>query len=253
MLNIVDLYYFSPTGGTKKASEYFCKAIAENIRENDLGKKKLHMPEGDLTVVAAPVFAGRIPAVAIEKLKLLHGKGKMVVTLAVYGVRAYDDALLELNNTMRECGFQVIASAALVAQHSMVPEVGTGRPNEQDALEIQNFAEKVLAKLASENCKACPENIPGNYPYKDGMKTAATPVSIAECNVCGVCAKICPTEAIEIANGTVKTKLDTCILCMACVAHCPQKARILPPAMQESMNQRLGALKEVQRENEFFL
>ncbi len=38
-----------------------------------------------------------------------------------------------------------------------------------------------------------------------------------------------------------------------CVASCPEHARILPPPMQEKMDQMLGALEAVRRENEYFL
>ena len=49
------------------------------------------------------------------------------------------------------------------------------------------------------------------------------------------------------------TDSQSCILCMACAAACPEHARILPPPLKEKMEQMLGALKNVRRENEFFL
>ena len=36
MLNTIDLYYFSPTGGTKKVGKYFSEALSEKIKEVDL-------------------------------------------------------------------------------------------------------------------------------------------------------------------------------------------------------------------------
>ena len=64
-----------------------------------------------------------IPSVVREKIKTLAGEGKKAVTIAVYGNRAYEDALLEMNDILIQGGFTVIASAAFVAQHSIVPEV----------------------------------------------------------------------------------------------------------------------------------
>ena len=134
--------------------------------EVNLGEKKREIasPEGDLVVAAAPVFGGRIPGLVAEKLKKIDGNGKRAVTLAVYGNRAYDDALLELNRVMEEQGFQVIASAALVAQHSMAPEVAQGRPDDADSQAILNFSRKVLEKLE------CPEpktvTVPATIPIK---------------------------------------------------------------------------------------
>ena len=91
MLTKIDFYYFSPTGGTKKAGEMFCDGLSQNVKALDLGKKDVEVeePKSDLIVAAAPVFGGRIPAIAAEKLRALNGEGKKAVTLAVYGTRAY--------------------------------------------------------------------------------------------------------------------------------------------------------------------
>lgn len=253
MLNMTELYYFSPTGGTKKAGEIFCEGISRNVKTVDLSlrDKVVEKPEGELVVIAAPVFGGRIPAIAAEKLNELEGSGKKAVTLVVYGNRAYEDALLELNNVVEKRGFQLVASAALVAQHSMAPEVGKGRPDEQDRRSIHAFAEKVLDKM--ENRLEDLVKVPGNYPYKNGMSMSVTPISLPSCNQCGKCASVCPTEAIRMENGAVVTSPEKCILCMACVSACPEHARILPPPLQEKMEQMLGALKSVHRENDYFL
>lgn len=253
MLNETILYYFSPTGGTKKIGESFCTAFADDVKTVDLGKRTevVEQANCDIAVFAAPVFGGRIPAIAIDKIKGLNGKRKKAVTLVIYGTRAYDDALLELNNTIEECGFEIIASAALIAQHSIVPIVGQGRPDDEDITEIQNFAKKVLNKLATENTEKI--TVPGNIPYKDHMTVPTTPVSTDACNKCGVCKAVCPTGAIRVEETGMVTELGKCFLCMACVAHCPKHGRMLPPPMQEGMNSKLGALKDIRRDNEYFL
>lgn len=253
MLNRTELYYFSPTGGTKKAGEIFCKGISENVKTIDLSlhNNAAEQPECELIVAAMPVFGGRIPAAAAEKLNKLDGNGKKAVTLVVYGNRAYEDALLELNNIIEERGFQIAASAALVAQHSMVSEVGKGRPDEQDREGILDFAGKVLNKVEKDIKN--PVNVPGSYPYKAEMSMSVTPMSLPSCRQCGTCADSCPTGAIRKSADGLETDADSCILCMACTAVCPQQARILPPPLQEKMEQMLGALKTVRRENEYFL
>ena len=127
MINTIDFYYFSPTGGTKQVGEIFCEGLCTHVKAIDLGckGKQAGQPEGELAVIAAPVYGGRIPAMAVKKLEALEGNGKLAVTLAVYGTRAYEDALLELNQAAEKQGFRVAASAALVARHSIVPAVGS--------------------------------------------------------------------------------------------------------------------------------
>lgn len=252
MLNNVQLYYFSPTGGTKAYGEFFCKSISQNINAINLGSQNsVSNSEYELTVFALPVFAGRIPAIAAEKISTLNGKGKKAVTLVVYGTRAYEDALLELNNVVKASDFNIVASGAVVAQHSIVPAVGQGRPDKDDMDSINDFAEKVLKKL--ENNIETPVTVPGNFPYKDAMKLPVTPICLSECTKCGQCISICPTSAIHLDDDGVKTDVDSCILCMACTSACPNNARILPPPVQKNMSEKMSALIPIRRENEYFL
>ena len=148
MLPVIDFYFFSPTGGTKKAGELFCKSIARQVNYINLTLPKNNYggSQSDVAVFAAPVYAGRIPAIAAERFSKMNGQGKKAITLVAYGVRGYDDALLELNDLVSAAGFQIVASGALIAQHSIVKEVGTGRPDSKDASAIQAFAKDVLKK-----------------------------------------------------------------------------------------------------------
>lgn len=71
MSKTMEVYYFSPTGGTKKVTQIFVDAMEGEAKWYDLGKKE-PLPEeaaAELTVFAAPVFGGRIPSVAREKIK----------------------------------------------------------------------------------------------------------------------------------------------------------------------------------------
>lgn len=251
MLNTVQLYYFSPTGGTLACGELFCKALAADYGTVDLGKGAAAQPEADVVVFALPVYSGRIPALTAEKIAALQGAGKKAVTLVVYGVRAYEDALLELNTVASAAGFQVVASAALVARHSIVPAVGAGRPDEADAASIADFAAKVMKKLetGAESAVA----VPGNVPYREVSAMNLSPVCLPHCGGCGACADVCPTEAITAADDGIATDVEKCILCMACTAACPQEARVLPQPVQENMNGKLSALIGLRRENEYFL
>lgn len=250
MSDKMEVYYFSPTGGTKKVSDIFAAAVGKDAVWHDLRDKQTptEQPQGELIIVAAPVFAGRIPSVVREKIKTLAGEGKQAVTIAVYGNRAYEDALLEMNDILIQGGFMVIASAAFVAQHSIVPEVGAGRPDAEDEKEIRTFAEAVKNSTSAENI-----HVPGNRPYKPEMKVAAAPLSLSSCTACGVCAKICPTDAIAAAEGKMVTDVSKCILCMACVHTCPLQARILPPPLQEKTDNMLAAFRDIRNKNEVFL
>lgn len=253
MLNKVEMYYFSPTGGTKKVGKAFLDAFAKETNMIDLAGKAVlaEKPDTEVIVAAVPVFGGRIPSFVSEKLCSLDGNGKKAVTLVVYGNRAYEDALLELNDVLTRQGFKVIASGAFIAQHSMAPEVGAGRPDEKDMKEIRDFAGMVLDKLKKNPGDEV--QVPGNRPYKQGASMPVTPISLSSCTLCGKCAVSCPTDAIRLEDEKIQTDMEKCMLCMACTHACPEHTRILPPPLQEKMEQMLGALKMVHNKNEWFL
>mgnify|MGYP005954228821 CR=1 FL=1 len=252
MLETAAFYYFSPTGGTKKAGEAVCRGAARQVTAVDLGKPGAPAPVGarDLAVVAVPVFGGRIPALTAERLGQLNGAGKPVITLVVYGTRAYEDALLELNQVVTAQGFQVVASCAAVAQHSMAPAVGRGRPDADDLLTLKTFGQTAASKLPSD-CLP-PVTVPGNQPYKAPMQVPATPLSLPECTLCGHCKESCPTSAISLSDEAVVTDSAACVLCMACTAVCPNHSRVLPPPLQATMEKMLAPFQSIRRENEFF-
>lgn len=253
MLKTLDFYFFSPTGGTKKVGEVLADTLAESPLLHDLADKKAQVPnpKADLSLIALPVYGGRIPAFVAKKLRQIKAGGKKVVTLAVYGNRAYEDALLELNNIAKESGFCVVASGAFIAQHSMCPEVGADRPDDSDIKVLKNFAKQILEKLL--DGRESEVKVPGNYPYKADFTVAATPISTPSCKLCGKCVSICPTNAISVSENKLVTDISKCALCMVCVKACPSGARILPPPMSEKIRQMLSKFKDIHRECETFI
>lgn len=245
--------YFSPTGGTKKAALYLAEGLGKEIKEVDLSDpdfKGAEFEKDDLVIVAAPAFGGRIPALMAERLKRTAGKGAAAVTAAVYGNRAYEDVLVELNDALEEQGFEPFASAVVLAEHSMVREVAAGRPDEKDHEELSGFGAQILKKLEAEEITR--PQVPGNRPYKEWKKMPAVPVNGSGCTGCGLCAGLCPSGAISKENPSV-TDPERCILCLRCIAVCPSGAKKLPEPVQEMLNQKLLPLKGIRKENELFL
>jgi hypothetical protein len=127
-----------------------------------------------------PVHAGRVPALAVERMRAIKGMGRPAVLVTVYGNRAFDDALLELRDLATELEFVPVAGAAFIGQHSFsTPEfpVAQGRPDMADRDRAAAFGRHVRDKLAGISNEAelrnLPElRVPGNFPYRDGVQAA---------------------------------------------------------------------------------
>ena len=245
---------FSPTGGTQRVSNLLCQAIGTVSEVTDLCVPTAHLRlpkinKADLAVIAMPVFAGRVPALAVERLRKVDAQGAKCVVVAVFGNRAYDDALLELRDVALEMGFRVIAAVAAVAEHSIIRRYGKGRPDAIDAQELRQFASAILRKAEADPCTV--PQVPGNSPYKQGGKVPH-PKGRRGCNGCGICAKACPAEAISLSHPK---KVDTakCISCMRCVMVCPTGARSIGAVMNFLATQGLKKVCATRKENELYV
>lgn len=181
---------------------------------------------------------------------MLSGQGARAVLVCVYGNRAYEDTLVELEDAAKQAGFRIIAAVAAVAEHSIARQFAAGRPDMQDAKRISDFARQIQAKLDAEDFTE--PSIPGNRPYKKAKGAGMVPKPTKECTECGVCAAKCPVQAIDRENPK-KVDEKACISCMRCISVCPHSARKLNPVMLSAASLMLKKVCSERKECELFL
>lgn len=168
--------------------------------------------------------------------------------IAVYGNRAYDDALLELQDVASAMGFRVIAAIGAVAEHSIIRRYGKGRPDADDEQILRQFGADILSKAVANDCTL--PQVPGHHPYKKGG-SVPQPKGRRGCNRCGVCAKQCPADAIPLSDPKT-VDAAKCISCMRCVSVCPTGARSIGAVMNFLATQGLKKVCATRKENELF-
>lgn len=246
---------FSPTGGTQKVSRLLTDALEGEVIHVDLTDSRQNFrtvspTQDDVAVIAVPSYGGRVPAIAIKRLTEISGQGARTVLVCVYGNRAYEDTLIELEDAAKQSGFQVIAAVAAIAEHSIARQFASGRPDAQDAVQLSNFAKQIQHKLSA--IDASEPTIPGNRPYKKTGGAGMVPKATKECTNCGVCAAECPVQAID-KEDSKKVDEKACISCMRCIAVCPQGARKINPVMLSAVSLMLKKVCSERKESELFL
>lgn len=247
---------FSATGRTKKAAQSFTEAFGGSWETVDLGTQEavipaVHIGKEDLCLVALPVFEGRVPRPAAERLRQLQGNGATAILMAVFGNRAIDDCLLELRDIMTQQGFCCRAAIAAAAEHSIFPKFGHGRPDESDQQELAAFAQKIKTALA-ENTLPDLVKVPGKFPYVDMGGISVHPKANGSCVSCGICAAKCPVGAIP-KDAPSTTDGSKCITCMRCVVVCPHNARGLPAPLYEMAQIKMARVLSGRKENVLYI
>ncbi|MFA9392781.1 MAG: 4Fe-4S binding protein [Prolixibacteraceae bacterium] len=263
-MDTINLMHYSPTGTTQKV----VKEIGQNLElkltsEYNITKIQTEsiseVSDNCLTIIGVPVYGGRLPMIAVDALRKFHSNHSPAVIVVVYGNRAFEDSLLELNEIVSTCGFHVIAAAAFIGEHSyssIDKPIAPGRPDKLDLMKCNDFSKMILDKLNSlkQGNKISEIDIPGNYPYKQRNQL---PVNIypetnnAKCDNCGICVDICPSNAIT--NYPITTNGELCTWCCACVKVCPNEARIFDNPTINAVKDRLFSACSDRKEPKYFI
>jgi len=241
MVQNLHLIYFSPTGTTQKIIEAIAAGFSsQQVTQYDLTRASVNMQQqldNGVAIVGIPVYAGRVPEIALKRIAGFTATDLPVILIALYGNREYEDALIELRDVTTQAGFSVIAAGAFIGEHSYSTSdqpIAIDRPDYTDLECARQFGRDIALKLSSDiNLEKL--KIPGNIPYRErvqlgGISPTTDP---ATCTLCGICASVCPTFVINVGMKVI-TEAGDCVMCCACVKSCPEQARIFShPVIEE--------------------
>lgn len=282
--------YFTGTGTTAKITT----SIAYNMwsemkgygfeKEADINfspaqarEKEYSFDEGDVIVFGVPVIAGRVPNVLLKFLDTIKGGGAMAVPVVLYGNRNFDDALIELRNILEDKGFNTVAAAAFIGEHSFSKTLAAGRPDADDMKAAAEFARDAADKilwvirdseeherdLASALEEICPVEVEGCEPIRPYYKPRdrhGEHINILKvkpklyedkCIKCGMCAAVCPMGSISRDNPGIVEGI--CIKCCGCVKKCPQDALYYDDAGYIYHKEELEAMYADRKEPSLFI
>lgn len=251
--------YFSPTGSTKAVAELIAAQIPGQKESLDLTEASKTRPdyrftENEVVLVGVPVYGGRVPETAIERFQKLQGRQTPAILLVTYGNRAYEDALLELKQVLKERGFRPMSAAAVVTEHSIVRSIAAGRPDAHDRELLAQYGQRLAQQLADVRCNyEIPDLVvKDNYPYKERHVLPLKIKVSSSCTGCGTCIRSCPVQAISCTDPKVMDEAR-CIYCMRCVQVCPVGGRKLGTLTQLMIAQKLKKVCADRKEPEFIV
>ena len=245
-------FSFSPTGTSAKILQGIAEGMAgihdAAVVHTDLtfnAADDVALSPDDIVVAAAPVYGGKIAPVVKQRLRGLCGNNARCIVVAIYGNRAFENAVVDFASLMTDAGLIVCGAAAFIGEHSYstaATPIASGRPDSSDMDDARTFGREIASRILSgelrEVCAASLADVPSppeslanfrNFVIGYQKSQAQHPVAYlpqvdtALCDGCGICYGACPTGAISPDSNEADPA--TCIRCCACVKSCPQGAR----------------------------
>ena len=152
-VNEAHLIYFSPTHTSKQVAEAIVHGtgikniLPVNVTLQTTGEAVI--PASALAIIVVPVYGGRVAPLAMERLQNIRGLDTPTALVVVYGNRAYEKALMELDAFALPHGLKVIAGATFIGEHSYSTDehpIAAGRPNDSDLALATEFGKKIIEK-----------------------------------------------------------------------------------------------------------
>ena len=230
------IYYFSATGNSLVAA----RDLAAELGDAKLISIVKALNSGayetsDAVGIVFPVYMFGLPLIVSDFLQHLKvEEGTYVFTLATFGglpgmAHSQAEGILKKRGIELAAGFSVLMPGNYTPLYGAKP-----KDAQQKIFEREKTRIKEIAYVVRERRRFSMEQRPfllnlflNKLLYKGGMKQI--PLSgkgfwvTDACTKCGLCAKICPVNNIEIRNGK-PFWLGHCQHCLACLQWCPVEA-----------------------------
>lgn len=232
------ILFFTGTGN----SEYIAKAIAEGlddevislnpyIKEKKVGSFKSDKP----FVFVFPVYLSTSPTILREFIKTSTFEGNTnayFVPTCASADGSVPNAMADMCEEMGTLTFKGSQKVCMPQNYITMFKPFTNEQKEACYTNAVSTVESICNTI--KKGEDLPEEKASGFEYwgtkvvekwynSSFTKTKKFQASDA-CVGCGACAKLCPTNSIEIKDGKPVWVNKVCIHCMACISKCPKQA-----------------------------
>lgn len=234
------IFFFSATGN----SEHIARRIAEKTGDKAIsivdayrdGINSFQLEQGEVIGFIFPVYAFSMPAIVANFVKQL-GKCEIgdryvfaVFTCGANSGSTYYDLqkILRRGNMGLKFARDIVMPDNYLIMFNSPPRETQARmlAAADEAADLTAEAVKNRREEVIFSAKNVPRIFSRLFSALFNKYALGTKKFHADdtCDACGLCAEVCPVQAIIIADGAPKWRKGRCEKCMACINRCPTEA-----------------------------
>lgn len=229
------LYYFSATGNNLAVTKDLAKELHDNVEIIPITKlinEELIENDSDNVGIIFPVYLRDIPIIIEEFAKRLSVKrDTYVFAICTYHQDSFN-SLFNLEAILKQKSINLSSGFRVNMPGTSVLVVDFTSTDEENKVRIMEEKKKIkeIAKTVKERKSFGIEGIFNKdeiYKSKNYLRNVYKVVNKFwvdnNCNLCGICTKVCPRNTVKIIDNKVVWD-GICENCQACLHWCPMKA-----------------------------
>ena len=228
------ILYFSATGNCKYVAERIAAAFNDTAVSIEKSDSLIKLSDGEMLGIVTPVNWWELPVLTrafLHKMRLECSQKPYTYIVTTYGTTpgcTYADAkkILKAKGVELNAGFSVKMPDNWTPIFDLSDPEKVKRQND----EAENYINAVLENIRNRSAGNLMQH---KKPY--AVRVFTDPFLNSErrtkhfyvedsCIGCGLCARRCPVQAIEIKDKKPVWTKDQCALCLRCLHHCPKFA-----------------------------
>jgi len=228
------IVYFSGTGNCKYVAQRVAESLEDTCVSVETGQTEFELKDNECFGVVTPVNWWELPILTREFLQKLTIKGSgdhytfLVVTYGTTPGCCGEDA----RRIMKKQGVALDAAFSIRMPDNWTPIFDLSDPNEvaRQNEKAEQFLSDVIERIkAGEKGNHTEKKAPYAVrlftdPFLNAERKTKNFYVEDTCIGCGLCARKCPVQAIEIKDKKPVWVKDRCALCLRCLHHCPKFA-----------------------------
>lgn len=221
------IIYFSATGNCKYVAERIASAYGEKaISITECIAQKLYDFTDEQIGIISPTYDFGLPSIVREFLSSANLKANYLYFVATYGTTP--GAIAHFAKKYAGVNFNAYYSVKMPDTWTVKYDLSTAEKvssfTKTTETDIMFVIDKIKCKTQGKYMKnTVPVPIAKLvYPFYEKVRQTKHFNVDDTCIGCGICARKCPIEAIEIKDKKPVWVKDKCVMCLGCLHRCPK-------------------------------